>query len=628
MQAFSRRMQGEGGRRRARTPLSRRFTYRYVIAIILFVGLGLAWKVTSDAALQRMSDLNHQLEQAASQPARIYRVVDLANRVTFQDPNALSPQQIEGLASQLEQESTLLTKVQDGLLNGDLQLELPQPTLSIELSQLYGDPDRLAQTVRSIGDAGKLIADLRNTGGSDPNASGRADQLAVITQSQDDAVRGLEKAVQLYTEQLNREIVARQNTTQLFMVLTVLLAVGVVLGMFRPMARSIHLETSQLENAERMHRENNERQTFRNELQQALEVTEHEDEVLAAVGRAIGSIVPENRVELLLSDPSKAHLRRSQVSPERGAAGCPVDSPEGCAAIRRGQSVVFESSRMLNVCPKLPEHEQGACSAVCVPVMFLGQSLGVLHTVGPDGQPPNHTQIERLSVLASETGNRLGTLQASQATQLQASTDGLTGLFNRRTLESKARGLMLDNRSYSIAMADLDHFKSLNDTHGHEAGDRALRLFASVLTANLRPGDVPARFGGEEFVVLLPGTPIREAHAAIERLQVSLAEEIGKAGAIAFTASWGLTDSSAGVTFDEIVAVADAALYSAKRAGRNCIMVDGEAAAAAGWTGSADDEPTAEGAAHHGDGDRPLLEIDMELLEAQIARPQPTDPTA
>jgi diguanylate cyclase (GGDEF)-like protein len=133
---------------------------------------------------------------------------------------------------------------------------------------------------------------------------------------------------------------------------------------------------------------------------------------------------------------------------------------------------------------------------------------------------------------------------------------------------------MVDGAQFSIAMADLDHFKVLNDTHGHEAGDRALQLFSHVLRSSLRPEDVVARYGGEEFVVLLPSTDMEGALTVLQRLQRDLEKEVAMSSTPPFTASWGLTDSSAASTFAELVAVADSAMYGAKRSGRNCIMVD------------------------------------------------------
>lgn len=577
MPALSRRTTTEGRRTpRSRVPLSRRFTYRYATALLLFVALALVWKLSVDSSTQQISDISAQARQASLQPTRLTKISDLANRVVF----SATPETLPRLSGDLAREANNFKNVQAGLVSpeGDAALGLPPAVLDTNLDHIYFEPDRLKLTVDEIADAALQIADSPTM--ADHGDSRRQNLVSDITTRQDDAERELDKANSAYGTSIANQVRTQQNNNDIMLGLSIIVTIGVVMMLMRPMARNIHLETTQLEDAERMHRENNERQTFRNELSQALEVTDSEGEVLAAVGRAMMSTVPEHRSELLLTDASQSHLRTAQVSPSRGAAACPVESPQGCAAIRRGQTVVYESSRMLNVCPKLPQHEPSACSAVCVPVMFMGSALGVLHTLGQDGQPPSQTEIERLSVLASESGNRLGLLRHSQATELQATTDGLTGLFNRRSLESKARGMLLDRQPFSIAMADLDRFKNLNDTHGHEAGDRALRTFAQVLRNSLRPEDISSRYGGEEFIVLLPHTSIGEAVRALERLQTALSLEVAKTGGLSFTASWGLTDSASGETFDEIVAVADAALYSAKRAGRDCIMVDSEAAAA------------------------------------------------
>jgi diguanylate cyclase (GGDEF)-like protein len=229
----------------------------------------------------------------------------------------------------------------------------------------------------------------------------------------------------------------------------------------------------------------------------------------------------------------------------------------------------------------------------------------VLHATGPDLRPPDPTEVERLNVLARETGARLGTMRATQQTEMQASTDGLTGLPNRRSLETAARELITVDRPFAIAMADLDHFKDLNDTYGHEAGDRALKLFAKTMRQNLRPDDTAARYGGEEFLLLLPNTSIEEAKRALDRLRVTLAGEIAATGSVPFTASWGLTTNNAGTTFDEMVVAADEALYAAKRAGRNRVIVGeggGPAEAFASLTGF-EEEPAPEGQ------DEPVTEV-------------------
>src|SRR5207248_4830344 len=139
-------------------------------------------------------------------------------------------------------------------------------------------------------------------------------------------------------------------------------------------------------------------------------------------------------MELLLSDSSRANLERAAASPTVGAPGCPVSSPYSCVAVRRGQPVEFDSSEALNACPKLRNRPSGPCSAACVPVSFMGRALGVLHATGPEGQPLDSQQVAQLTTLATQAGARIGTVRAFERTQLQASTDSLTGLVNRRML--------------------------------------------------------------------------------------------------------------------------------------------------------------------------------------------------
>ena len=612
-------MRWRGGARPSATPLSRRFTYRYIVAIVLFAAIGLAAKVTNDHALDRLDDNAAQLRAAASQSSRVYNILDITERI-LEQPSA---ENLRVLETELRSEIDILDDIQRSLSTGTATATLPARGPNADLAELFNGTDtRLGDKVQGVTDAGQVVADF-SAPGTDENT--RLVQVGVLRELVPVTADLLDKAVQLYSNQ-SQEIIEDQRTTS-----TMLMLIGVgtmifVVGfLFRPMAQKIHDETSQLTEAERLHRESNERQTFRNDLSRALEVTDTKPEVLAAVARALQEVVPVNQAELLLSDSSQAHLTLAQGHPGAGAPGCPVDSPKSCAALRGSQRMVYESSRMLNVCPKLPQHEGAPCSAVCIPVSFNGQATGVLHAVGPDNQPPTPQQIERLSAIAAETGTRLGQLRVVQMTELQATTDGLTGLLNRRSVDARARSMLIDGRQFSIAMGDLDNFKDLNDTFGHEAGDRALRIFARSLKRHLRPDDIAARYGGEEFVILLPETSITEALSALHRLRDKLAEDIGRSGGAGYTVSWGLTDTSAGSTFDEMLAVADTALYSAKRAGKDCIVVDGVSARESGSL--PDDLLDDARGSDFGDGirdDEELVELDLGVLNEDWPRRTPS----
>jgi diguanylate cyclase (GGDEF)-like protein len=158
----------------------------------------------------------------------------------------------------------------------------------------------------------------------------------------------------------------------------------------------------------------------------------------------------------------------------------------------------------------------------------------------------------------------------------QAQTDGLTGLANRRLLGDRLEDeLARANRngtSVSIVMADIDNFKQINDTHGHQAGDAVLRAFADALHRSVRETDLAARYGGEEFLVVLPGARLANASRAAEQFRKA-AEEVevlGRNGETArFTVSFGVAEFPTYANVEALVAAADAALYQAKRGGKN-----------------------------------------------------------
>ena len=170
-----------------------------------------------------------------------------------------------------------------------------------------------------------------------------------------------------------------------------------------------------------------------------------DDETAAfdTIRRGLHLAVPDSSVELLLADNSHAHLDRVvSVVPEGDAVGaahgCPVASPDQCVAARRAQTQVFPDSEALDGCPLLRGRGGDDFSAVCVPVSIMGRTVGVVHATGPLDEPLDDTAAGALQVLANLAGNRLGMLRIMAETQLQAMTDGLTGLMNRRSFENRA----------------------------------------------------------------------------------------------------------------------------------------------------------------------------------------------
>jgi diguanylate cyclase (GGDEF)-like protein len=317
-------------------------------------------------------------------------------------------------------------------------------------------------------------------------------------------------------------------------------------------------------------------QEFEARLLNALEMAEDEPEVLGVIHDAFAVTLPETPVELLLADNSHAHLVSvATVEHDGHAPGCPVESPNQCPAARRAQLQRFPDSDALDACPKLRNRPNGSCGAICVPVSIMGRTVGVIHATGEVGWTIDDEDTDDLQTLAKQAGTRLGLLRIMAETQLQAETDGLTGLANRRTMENQVHGLRRRREQFALAMIDLDHFKKLNDSLGHEMGDRALRFFAHTLRDSVRAQDLVSRYGGEEFAVVFPGATSSEAALILERVRDALRAGHQLAGMPPVTASFGVVDSEENELLDELFRRADVLLFEAKHAGRDRIRVDG-----------------------------------------------------
>jgi diguanylate cyclase (GGDEF)-like protein len=155
--------------------------------------------------------------------------------------------------------------------------------------------------------------------------------------------------------------------------------------------------------------------------------------------------------------------------------------------------------------------------------------------------------------------------------------DGLTGLFNRRAIEGKIGSELSfasqGKRTLSLILLDIDHFKAINDQYGHQAGDDTLRQLAQVLTENLRQYDCAGRWGGEEFILILPGTNLSEASTIAERLRIKTSETkflLENSTPLSVRISLGIACVSDHYpSLSKFVDAADQALYQAKQSGRN-----------------------------------------------------------
>jgi diguanylate cyclase (GGDEF)-like protein len=203
------------------------------------------------------------------------------------------------------------------------------------------------------------------------------------------------------------------------------------------------------------------------------------------------------------------------------------------------------------------------------------------------GAPPNQVQrdfLQTISVLLSVTfafliGLSFLLMLCSDLLTVvkdESERDLLCGVFNRRGIEQKLDAELtrtLRGQKLSIALIDIDHFKTINDYAGHAAGDSALRNVVSAISGRLRTHDLLGRFGGDEFLLIFPHTSCSDALTISSRIEQSVRElSIPRAG-LPVTISIGLTEAASGETAGPLLARADKALYNAKNAGRNCCRV-------------------------------------------------------
>jgi diguanylate cyclase (GGDEF)-like protein len=320
-------------------------------------------------------------------------------------------------------------------------------------------------------------------------------------------------------------------------------------------------------------------QRFLRDVQDAFEMVDNEAELYAISAVALGGVAHDDvgGAEILVADSSAAHLRRAVVADVGAAPSCGVLTPGSCPAVGGGQTMRFAKPNGLATCPRLRERQlPEGMGSTCVPVTVLGVPSAVMHATYSfiENEAEYEKKVSTLEGVAGRFGARLGMLRAMSLSRLQADSDPLTGLLNRRAMENQVRQLRNDGQPFALALLDLDRFKSLNDTFGHDTGDRALRMFSRTLAEAVRDTDIVCRYGGEEFLVVLPGADVQSAAPVFHRLRESLAKILADSQVPNFTVSIGLCDSTWADDLQLLINAADRALMLAKAEGRDRLIID------------------------------------------------------
>ena len=315
-------------------------------------------------------------------------------------------------------------------------------------------------------------------------------------------------------------------------------------------------------------------------LSESLGLSTDDDTVATTAVRNLHRTFDLRAATVLFSDPSLALLESRATAGDDVSPHPVVTGPHNCPAIRSGRLFKVESAESPVVCPHVP-YREGTRGFVCMPFVAAGQTVGAMFV-----EPTEESIVDEalLRGAADRIALTIANQRVLETAQRQAVTDGLTGLYNRHFMAEQLRLLhslaTRHSRGYGVIAIDVDQLKTVNDTFGHEKGDLALRGLANAMRRTLRASDVPVKTGGDEFVVLLPDTGLAESARVAGRLRAAVEEQGKMEPESAITVSLGVAAWRAGRDTRDVLEAADAALYEAKRAGRDRLAVESEGAPA------------------------------------------------
>ncbi|RUO52767.1 hypothetical protein CWI69_06915 [Pseudidiomarina halophila] len=305
-----------------------------------------------------------------------------------------------------------------------------------------------------------------------------------------------------------------------------------------------------------------------------------EDETYGATARALAKLLPPGAGALYLMAPSRdfAELAISWGFDDEPSLRF---HPENCRALRLGRT--YKASKESTELFCAHADQQTLEYSVCIPLITRDEVLGTLFLAGTSSshRPLEDHQITLAKTVAERLSLALSNIRLTEKLRRESVRDPLTGLFNRRyleeTMEREMQRVARAGKPLSLITLDVDHFKRFNDTFGHEAGDRVLEELAEQMTNIARAGDVVCRFGGEEFMIIMPeaGTDTAGERAEELRRRIEMLDlHYGGTSLGHVTISLGVaTYPKHAAKKEELIRLADNALYEAKKRGRNQVAI-------------------------------------------------------
>lgn len=317
-------------------------------------------------------------------------------------------------------------------------------------------------------------------------------------------------------------------------------------------------------------------------ITQSMQQAISEEEVYRILCHTLQQSLPLRQILILRLNASEDRLETIWTSPRRediNIDGYPVwNEPHKCPVIRSGRDYKVQDTSRDLICASSVSNKQTG-GYWCVPLVIGGRTIGVVHLVSEETGRWTEDTCHWIEALVNVAAPMIGHLQHLERAKRRALIDELTGAYNRRFLEEALAKLVVpDDRRrgqvLSLLVIDLDHFKNVNDTYGHQVGDMVLKSVAQVLHRTLKESDVLARYGGEEFVIVLPRTDTAGAYAVAERLRVAVAglslRKLAPAAPERVTISVGVASYPIhATTVADLIRIADEALYQSKSQGRN-----------------------------------------------------------